>query len=474
VGDLGGGPPRVLADSGFRIYGGSWGTDGYIYLPSDGEDGVGLVRIHENGGALEPVTTLEDDESRHAWPQVLPSGQGLLFTVRSRAEESSSIRYYIAVQDLRSGEQEVLLPGVFARYASGYVLVVEDDGTLVAVPFDEEELTRGDPIPTSEELLFGVQAGPYSLADLAVSADGTIVYVKGRVQESTDTVVWVDRDGTEALSPGDDRLALSLLGEEIGWEIWVKELPDGGTTRVSFDEVFSERPVWSADGLSIAYTAATGTAAHIRRVRADGSQVGSYEVLLEGGGGVHEFVCGPEERGYLFREGNANLGLADLRFLDLETDSLHEDFLATEFNERAVTLSPDGSWMAYVSDITGWDQVYVRPFPDRLSNRKVVSTDGGIEPMWAHNGRELFYRDPEDGWLMAATFSTADGFTVEDRVRLFDATPYRRHAHWHGYDVARDDQRFVFWRRNTGDSELSLVLILNFFAELEERLGERD
>jgi hypothetical protein len=323
---------------------------------------------------------------------------------------------------------------------------------------------------------------------VVLGRDGTLVYVEGTVAgASTAELVWVDRTGrvepvdpdltpqpflTVALSPDDGRLAMDILGE-VSRDIWVKELPDGPMTRLSTDPGVDRRPVWSQDGSTIAYLS-DADGYHMRTVRADGSSVGDFDVLIQRERSVMEIVYTPDERGLIFREGDANVGDADMGFLDLETGEVNDALLASRFNERAIALSPDGRRLAYVSDVTGRDEVFVRPFPDTGSGQRQVSRNGGIEPVWAHNGTELFYREGPSGSMMVATYTALPTFEVTNREALFDASAY--HAgeglSWHSYDVANDDRRFVMIRGVQGDEgdPGRLIVVRNWFTELGERL----
>ena len=146
--------------------------------------------------------------------------------------------------------------------------------------------------------------------------------------------------------------------------------------------------------------------------------------------------------------------------------------VATRFEEYAPTLSPDGRWLAYVSEESGRSEVYVRSFPNVAEIKQLVSTVGGSEPVWAHSGRELFYKNAAQE-LVAATVRTDPTFTVVERHALFTVPPVRssgsRHAH---YDVARDDQRFLMYRlAGAGEGAAQLIVVENFFEELKAKVG---
>ncbi|MEE8147578.1 MAG: hypothetical protein V3T24_08245, partial [Longimicrobiales bacterium] len=156
-------------------------------------------------------------------------------------------------------------------------------------------------------------------------------------------------------------------------------------------------------------------------------------------------------------------------------DSAAVPLVATDFAENSPALSPDGRWLAYTSDESGQDEVYVRPFPDVNTGRWLVSNGGGITPLWAHSGRELFFLT-SDGGFMAAHVETTPSFRVTETERLFELPPGTSEglaAGW--YDVTTDDQRFLMARvpqAETGDSDVpQLILVKNFFEELKQRVG---
>jgi hypothetical protein len=225
---------------------------------------------------------------------------------------------------------------------------------------------------------------------------------------------------------------------------------------------------------TIAYSTSAGMNYTIRSVRSDGASLGEFEVLLDLGEGraVHEIAFSPLGDLAVFREGGTGTEGGDLGYLDLTTGA--EEVFRSEFNEKAVALSPDGSWLAYTSDEAGQDNVYVRPFPSLGADLRRASPDGGTEPVWAHNGRELFFRDGE-GWMTAATYSSDPTFEVQSLDRLFDASSFRATATWHYYDVDQDDQRFLMMREvpppATPSTPPRLIMIQNFFTLIEERVG---
>jgi serine/threonine-protein kinase len=276
IASLGGEPTVTLVDSGIVRGSGTWGTDGYIYLTGGtiglgGGSQTGLVRIPASGGTLEVVSTLDTArvEVGHSFPEALPGGRGVLFTIeRNRlyvAEDEE-----IGVVDLATGTHRVLVRGVQARWSpTGHVLVVQPDGRLVAVPFDEHRLeVTGAAIP----LLEGVRVDGLGSADLAMSASGRLAYVAGGTEATASLqVAWVSRDGravpidsawtglflNPSISPDGSQLAVQV-GVAPTSEVWVKRLERGPFSRLTFDGRFSGNPSWSADGRSVLYLSDRG------------------------------------------------------------------------------------------------------------------------------------------------------------------------------------------------------------------------
>jgi Tol biopolymer transport system component len=230
--------------------------------------------------------------------------------------------------------------------------------------------------------------------------------------------------------------------------------------------------VWADDGRTLAYIV-EGADTVVQTIRADGSDMGASEVLLDRDRGVWEIGFTPEGEGILFREGEGGAEGTEVWYLSLDPDSTPERQLATGYYDRSVVLSPDGRWMAYVSDFSGQDQVFLRRFRSADPGLIQISTNGGTEPVWAHNGRELFFRDLSDGNLVSASLSAGPEMRVEGRTVLFDASEYVTQANWQRYDVSGDDQRFLFIRPLSAEIEnFALVLVQDFSSELQNLVGE--
>jgi serine/threonine-protein kinase len=458
----------------------AWLDDGTILYELPGNT---LMRIPENGGQPDTVAAYgEMGFTQLSYAGPLPGSHGALVTL---CPEACANSIALAVLDFEADTTRLLQDEVIRGWytSTGHLLYVRRDGAVFAAPFDLGALELTGPgIPLFEGVMVELTS-----PQLAVAADGTVLFAEGTVTSGARDVVWVDRTGgfelvdsnmdsgaylDITLSPNDDRIALTMV-ESGTPQLWVKELPDGPMTRLTTDEGATRRPAWAPDGLRIAYVTNDGGLSHARSVLADGSSAGAFDVLLQRENPVEEVFFGPEGNRLLFSEFTGERD-SDLGFSDLETES-ETSLLASAFDEQAVSLSPDGRWMVYGSDSSGRYEVVVRPFPSAES-RVQVSTNGGTNPVWAHNGREIFFIDG-DGWLSVATYQADSTFTVQSRERLFDASPYYETSGiGRRFDVESDDERFLMIRRAGGpagssDNEANFVLIQNFFEELRQRMG---
>ena len=463
----------------------AWLDDGTIVYEMPG---AVMMRILEGGGRPDTVVAFPDlGYPQLSWAGALPGSEGVLVALCDGTACGSS-RMRLGVFDFAADSVRFLVDdAVRGWYApTGHLLYVRRDGAVFAAPFDLGRLELTGPgIPLFEGVAVSV-----TTPELVVARDGTMLYAEGNFVDQNRQLVWVDRDGnsevvdpnmdpgvgprTISLSPDGTEIALTATGGDLAPQLWVKELPDGPMTRLTTDSGFTRRPVWSPDGRTIAYvTDATGVY-QARSIRADGSSDGVFDVLLEREAGILEVLYTRDGRGLVFREGDIEREGADLLMTTIGGDADPTPLVASSFWEAGVALSPDNRWMAYESDASGRIDVFVRPFPD-ADSRVPVSTSGGGSPVWAHNGRELFYVDG-DAWLTVATYETSPSFTITDRERLFQVggTYYREASGWHAFDVSPDDERFLMItvtgaERPQGGARV--FYIQNFWEELKERTG---
>jgi dipeptidyl aminopeptidase/acylaminoacyl peptidase len=381
---------------------------------------------------------------------------------------------------LPHGQAKVLSRGVYARYAaSGHLLVLTGDGKLLAIPFDAEKLAlTGPPIALVEGI--GVRTAGFSV-DLAVSANGTLVYTTGGSVASR-RVVWVSREGNAtpldsawepqgtltsvALSPDGKMLAVGM-GREGKQDVWVKQLPSGPFSRITFGDTAYGRPSWSSDGRSVVYISdrGGGGAGLPYSRRADGT--GTARRLLSSSFNFGQALESRDGRWLLLRRAANEPGSGDI--LALRTgDTTLTPLINSAAGEGNPALSPDGRWLAYSSDESGNSEVYVRPFPDVASARWQVSTTGGSEPVWAHSDRELFYINGRNE-LVSAEVHLTPSFSIGQQRVLFSAVQYLQLGFIQSYDVTPDDRRFVMMREGAPSEQSELILTENWFQELKAR-----
>ena len=447
------------------IDGASWGPDDTILFAERGVR-TGLLRVSAAGGESEPLTMLEQGEIAHRWPHILPGGQSVLFTV---VKGQGSGNMDIAALDLDSGARTLLVSGGSNPHSgpTGH-LIYSVDGTLWAVGFDPDRLAvTGNPVPVLE----GVVTQGTGAAQFSLSNDGTLVYVGGAAVGMTASELgWVDREGqmtplvrgtgeyqSPRLSPDGRQIAVTIAADSI--DIWLYDIERNSPTRLT-EEGTNYYPVWTPDGTSVTFASDRSGSFNLYGKAADGS--GDAETLLEKSTVLLPGSWSPDGTMLAFYESTNTDAGRDI--WTLRRDGEASAVIATEFNERAPRLSPDGQWLAYVSDQSGEDGVYVQPFPD--GGRVIpISTGGGTEPVWSRDGRELYFRDGDR--LMVVEVEAGTAFTAGRPEVLFDG-PYNVDPLGLGlpnYDAAPDG-RFLMVRGGTG-SAAQITVVLNWFEELK-------
>ena len=467
-----GGPPLTLFPNPGAPRGVSFGPDDTIIFA---QFGTGLFRGPAGGGEPTVLTTpdAERGEIGHSWPEVLPGGEAVLFTV---VHGAGAENMELAVLDLATMEQQILLPGgTHAQYAATGHLVYGADDTLLAVPFDLDRLeVTGDPVP----LLDGVTITQGSGAvEFRLSANGSLLYVTGDPSAASRTLVWVDRQGREEplaapprrylyprLSPDGTRVALDVRDQEL--DIWIWDLTRGGPlTRFTFDAAQDQYPVWTPDATRVVFSSQADGEPSLYWKAADGT--GTVERLSESGTARAGYSFSPDGESLVFREARPDGG-RDLRVLSLAGDRGVETLLGTEFSEGNGEISRDGRWIAYESNQSGQMEVYVRPFPDVDGGGQwQISTGGGTQPLWASDGRELFYR--HGGEVMAVSVQTEPSFTPGTPEVMFEGD-YVLGAAGRNYDVSPDGLLFLMIKEGGGAEDTSapsqIILVKNWFEEL--------
>ena len=477
-----GGVPITVSDSlPVGTAGASWGPDGFIYVDAN-TTGAGLLRVEAKPGAKPSWFTVLDTASGefdHTWPDVLPNGKGVLFTVlfNSRNGVERRTSYSIAVADVPSGKHRVIVnDAMYPRYASsGHLLYVTENKTLMVVPFDQNSMkVVGEPSALTE----GMRLGLYGSADLAVSARGTLVYATDAGQGKQE-LVWVTRDGkaqavdpdwpgdylaSPALSPDGKWLAVARVANAEPMNIWIKRLDRGPSVTLSLEGNNNFGPAWTPDGRSVTFSSdhATG-ATDLWTERADG---GAPAVMqLHGKRNLYNAGWSPDAKWLIFRTDVSSPGSGDILAIRPGIDTAPVPVVATRFTEMTPALSPNGRWLAYVSNETGEDEIYVAPFPNTGAGKWAISAGGGTEPVWSHRGSELFYR-AGSGDLVAVEIHTQPRFSLGRSVALFPAAGFTSSRFGPQYAVAPNDRRFLMIRAGTPDK---LIIVENWFEELRAK-----
>ncbi|MDA2923300.1 protein kinase [Acidobacteria bacterium AH-259-L09] len=457
---VGGGTPFEICDvTAFR--GGSWGADDTIFFtPATSE---GLWKVSAAGGTPQKLTApdVAKGEYSHRWPEVLPGGKAVLFTVGVSSNYNEA---RIAVLTLETGSYKTLVKGGhFPRYSATGHVVFARGADLLAVPFDLEKLeVRGDPVPVLDGVsgFLGTGRSHFSL-----SQTGSLVYVPGDVGGRRNVLLWVSRRGEEEpvsepgrierlrLSPDGQRIAMTRLGGG-NVDIWTYALSRRTPTRLTYDPGWDESPIWTPDGQWVTYSNNRAGRYHLFRKPADGS--GTEELLHTSDHRAFPTSYSPDGRWLAFSENRPETG-EDIWVLAVEAEREAEVFLRTPFNETTPQFSPDGGWIAYVSDESGQQEVYVTPFPGP-GRKWQISTQGGSSPVWARNGKELFYRNGNQ--LMAVGVTTQPSFSAAGPRLLLE-------KNFGAYDVAPDGQRFLMTRGIEEEPIRQLIVILNWFEELQ-------
>ncbi len=482
-----GGAPVTIADSASGNTGLAWLDDGTIvYIRAGGTgfrrvpaSGGGSTEIYADSGNLEKVTPL-------------PDSRGVLFI---RCSGSCVTSQELWALDLRNGTAHQVLPGIaFGQYLrTGHLMAIRRDGAMFVVPFDRKRLlTTGSPIPVVDSI--SVVNGVLPL--VAVSANGTLVMRQGAALSLLQwyQMVWIDRTGREtdvdpswrfrftnyganygwSLSPDGTRLAIGLF-TDAGDDIWVKQLPRGPLSRVSYDSASEFRPRWMPDGRSVMFGSnrqGTQGIGGLYMRRADGT--GEDSLLRRAPAGIFEADWSPDRTWLLFRTGGT-IGLSggrDIVGLRPGIDSAPVPVVATRYDEEAIAISPNGRWLAYESNETGRTEIFIRPFPNTQAGKRQVSNGGGVAPLWSRNARELFYLSPTRD-MMAVSVAGTDEPQLGERQTLFhlDDRIYMSNSEFYTpYDVAPDG-RFIMARNVTEASkiEVPLIVVENWFEELRQK-----
>jgi eukaryotic-like serine/threonine-protein kinase len=469
--EMSGGQVQVLCDAP-NGRGGTWNREGVILFTPDGL-GVGLFRVSSSGGF--PVEMTKPDTSRfessHRWPVFLPDGKHFLYLAANFGGKLEKNAIFLGSLD--SQERRLLVStSANAAYAEpGYLLYLRDNKTLVAQPFDPRRyVLSGEPHTLSDEVLYT------PLVDRAVFSvsSGDVLVTQTGKGVSLAQLTWYDRSGKPAGTVGMpasyDNVRLSPDGRRVAGDqtdpdgrkvdIWIHELAQAATTRLTFDPGTDQTPIWSPDGKQILFSGNQGLSSQIYLKNADGS--GSEEEVAELGAGVfNPWDWSRDGKYILFGKGN------ELWYIS-RPEHVTKPLLQAKWTVRNAQFSPDGRWMAYASNETGSMEIYVSSFPSG-NGKWQVSSGGGQEPKWRQDGKELFYLSA-DGKMMAVTVTTGTSFKAGSPVALFQ-THRRQPVSFldvFSYDVSGDGQKFLIATKVDQANAAPLSVLLNWASEMEK------
>jgi serine/threonine protein kinase len=465
-----GGAPLDICEALQSTNGASWGPSDLIvfgggYAGVLGEGFSGLRVVSAGGGTPRILTTPDrtKGEVSHFQPEFLPDGSGVLFTIW----KGSTVE--IAVTSLRTGKYRTIMQdAAHARFAPPDCLAFGRGDFLLGVPFDVSRLEiAGVPVPVAEGFS---QVGNWS-GSFGISSRGWLAYVPAVKLRLT----WVDRRGTARpldtppgsyretqLSPDDRKI---MIGANL--LVWMHDISSGTFTKVTHEGA-NWHPILTPDGRRVTFQSLRGGISKLVWKSADGS---GAEELLTAEDGVHNPLSwSPDGRVLVFsRDNDPDPGTRpDIWELRLDGEPRVRPYIKTPADERAARFSPDGRWVAYVSNESGHAQVYVRPYPGPGSKFPIGT---GTEPLWARDGRELFYRAGDK--MMAVPVTIGDKFIAGKPARLFEGRYAPGNENAAGYDVTRDGEQFLMRIGNGTESAPTQIILVQSWLQAVKRLQSR-
>jgi|WetSurMetagenome_2_1015567.scaffolds.fasta_scaffold11349_4 eukaryotic-like serine/threonine-protein kinase len=469
-----GGIATELCDS-TNICGANWGRDDRIvFVP---RIGTGISRVSAAGGKPETLTVPdpEREEYSHLLPYWLPNGKAVLFTVMRHLVDAQP---WVVLLRLDTHERRVLLENAAdARYVpTGHVVFLRQ-GTLMAVRFDMETMEAvGQPVAIEKDIMQSLSISEWThtgAGQFAISDAGSLIYAFGAmIPPLKNSLLWLDHTGTEhivtdlrfpffapRLSPDGLRIAYDVYQQN--GRIWVYDLGRGTNTQMT-NEGQGEYPIWSPDGKRILFG--------IRK-----SLANLYMRTCDGSSPAERVTqCDMDQMaGSWSSDGNTVAILewtldnksAGIAMLDVRSGRV-TPFLNSDSHERYPEFSPDGRWLAYTSNESYRDEVYVRSFPGP-GIKQIISNEGGVQPLWSRDGKRLYYRRQDQMWVVDVR---ADGGFVCSKPRLLFKRPgFHISSPIRNYDLSRDGQRFLMVKLEQREPEpvTEMIIVENWLQELK-------
>jgi Tol biopolymer transport system component len=474
--DISGGPPQSICDLSPQALGGSWNQDGVIIFGTNGP----LMRVLASGGVPSAITALDDSrkENRHLLPVFLPDGRHFLYVRISNTLENSGI--YSGSLDSAPAQQNsklIVATNVGSAYVSssdprrGQLLFLRDQ-ILMRQTLDVQRLElTGEPSSLAEQVGSFLNAGFFS-----ASLNGVLVYRTGLPGGQSTQLDWLDAQGkllgtawepdiylNVALAPDGRRAAVSRRGPQGGYDIWIVDFLRGTNSRFTFGSgTVAINPVWSPDGSRIVFGSNRDGVYNLYQKLASGAK--DEEILLKSGQGKYPTSWSHDGRFLLYTTTSDSKRKNDLWVLPLEGDRKPIPLLATEFDENDGQFSPDGHFVAYVSDESGRPEIYVRGFSGTSAGGKwLVSKSGGSSPRWRRDGGALFYL-AADGTVMQAEVNTSAAFQVGMLKELFKLAPGATTL-----DVTGEGKRFHVGVPVEQQAQTPFTVALNWYGGLAAR-----
>jgi serine/threonine protein kinase/WD40 repeat protein len=463
-----GGAPRDLCDLSNTFRGAWWDEDNIITYSQAVED---IMQISADGGT--PKSIVKAKSGSLYYPQILPDGKSILYT-----SNVGSAQPKIIVQSLKLGEPKELFPGFAPRYVpTGHIIyILPRNNTLYAVQFDLPRLkVKGGPVPVLEHVM-----------QYAVSGSGTLAYIPATLAPATPkrTLVWKYRDGKEEplsvppneyydirISPDGTRVALQVRTPKSN--IWIWDLFEKNIMRLTFDEgAESTSPLWTPDGKRILYGGALGG---IYGKASDGTGVAEKIASLPGRS-LLPYSFSKDGKRLALWEVNSSPFHFDIGILSMDGNHPRRELLHNDkYHVKEPSISPNGKWMAYASGEAGKLEIYVCSFPDVEKGKWLVSTSGGNHPLWAPDGRELFYNSGDA--TMAVPVETDPQFKYGTPTVLFRGTTGKiigptsismtDYTYW---DISPDGKRFLMLKDDPAEAPRKINIVLNWLDELKQRV----
>jgi serine/threonine-protein kinase len=468
-----GGVPIDVAEA-IDNRGAAWGDDGrIIFCPGVS---VGLMSVAETGGEVTALTDVDSVHERtHRWPSILPGGKVVLFTIGSVASPDYYEEASIGALNIVTKERKIVVRGASsAQYISSGHVLYSRSGMLHAAPFDQDKMeVTGPPVPVIPNVTGDPTTGAMNFG---VSDNGTLVYVPGQIEINDRKLVRIDLSGKivpydvpmqsyiePKISPDGTRIAVTI-GVGKDFDIWIFDIRRTTLSRLTFGGL-NRSPAWSPDGKRVAFFSYGGTPGtnHIMAKPADGS--GEPETLYTSS--LRSYLNSWSRDGkYLCVDRQTPKKSSDLCVLPLDGQKKIREVLSTPYDEYESCLSPDGNWLAYISNESGAYQAYVRKFPE--GGKWQVSTDEGSEPRWSPDGKTLYYFSA--GRFMAVEVSAKEGFTIGTPRVLFSGFRLLPIDSGLSYDMSPDGTFLVTSQPSTFQESLTTIdVVLNFFTDVRDK-----